>query len=413
MPAERARHRRDVDTAVDRLRAGGVVAVPTETVYGLAADAENPAAVARIFEIKGRPAGHPLIVHLADADAAAASGRGSIPRGGPCPHRGLLAGTAHRAPRTRRPCARRRHRRAAGRRDPRAVAPADAGAARPLRRRARGAVGEPVRAGQPDHRRPRRRRPRRAPRPGARRDPRRRADARRCREHDRRLHRRAAPDPAARRHPDRGHRPPAGRRGRSPPPDRHGRAGCWTRTTRRAAQVRLADSRHRPSRSSRRCGSRASHVDVLDTGDDLVASARNLYGELRVPTSGRSTSSSPCSRRRTGSATRSATGSRRPRLARPEPIVMSWSQSSWLRFATHASRTASTSGSRSSPNVATAMLTVLAPASGRRSSRHQQSNGSTRCDLEHVRRIVDEHLAHPVGDDDAAPRRSRPAAPRP
>ena len=57
----------DVDTAVDRLRAGGVVAVPTETVYGLAADAENPAAVARIFEVKGRPAGHPLIVHLADA----------------------------------------------------------------------------------------------------------------------------------------------------------------------------------------------------------------------------------------------------------------------------------------------------------------------------------------------------------
>ena len=58
----------DVEVAVERLRAGGVVAVPTETVYGLAADAENPAAVARIFEIKGRPAGHPLIVHLADAD---------------------------------------------------------------------------------------------------------------------------------------------------------------------------------------------------------------------------------------------------------------------------------------------------------------------------------------------------------
>ena len=57
----------DVEAAVERLRAGGVVAVPTETVYGLAADAENPAAVARIFEIKGRPAGHPLIVHLADA----------------------------------------------------------------------------------------------------------------------------------------------------------------------------------------------------------------------------------------------------------------------------------------------------------------------------------------------------------
>jgi L-threonylcarbamoyladenylate synthase len=58
----------DVGTAVDRLRSGGVVAVPTETVYGLGADAENPLAVARIFEIKGRPAGHPLIVHLASAD---------------------------------------------------------------------------------------------------------------------------------------------------------------------------------------------------------------------------------------------------------------------------------------------------------------------------------------------------------
>ena len=45
----------DVGTAVDRLRSGGLVAVPTETVYGLGADAENPSAVARIFEIKGRP----------------------------------------------------------------------------------------------------------------------------------------------------------------------------------------------------------------------------------------------------------------------------------------------------------------------------------------------------------------------
>ena len=47
------------------LKAGGVVAVPTETVYGLAADALNPAAVRRIFEAKGRPADNPLIVHIA------------------------------------------------------------------------------------------------------------------------------------------------------------------------------------------------------------------------------------------------------------------------------------------------------------------------------------------------------------
>ncbi len=52
-----------VARAVDVLRGGGVVAIPTETVYGLAADAANAAAVARVYAIKGRPAGHPLIVH--------------------------------------------------------------------------------------------------------------------------------------------------------------------------------------------------------------------------------------------------------------------------------------------------------------------------------------------------------------
>ncbi|MCL2657972.1 MAG: L-threonylcarbamoyladenylate synthase [Betaproteobacteria bacterium] len=51
------------------LRAGGLVALPTETVYGLGADASNPAAAAKIFAAKGRPADHPLIVHLADAQA--------------------------------------------------------------------------------------------------------------------------------------------------------------------------------------------------------------------------------------------------------------------------------------------------------------------------------------------------------
>lgn len=58
----------DVDRAADAIRRGGLVAVPTETVYGLAADATNPEAVERIFEVKGRPSGHPLIVHLADAE---------------------------------------------------------------------------------------------------------------------------------------------------------------------------------------------------------------------------------------------------------------------------------------------------------------------------------------------------------
>src|SRR5512143_3879476 len=58
----------DVDEAVSILRDGGLVALPTETVYGLGASALDARAVARIFRVKGRPAHHPLIVHLADAD---------------------------------------------------------------------------------------------------------------------------------------------------------------------------------------------------------------------------------------------------------------------------------------------------------------------------------------------------------
>ena len=53
-----------IDHAVALLQAGELVAFPTETVYGLGADAANPAAVRRIFAAKGRPADHPLIVHL-------------------------------------------------------------------------------------------------------------------------------------------------------------------------------------------------------------------------------------------------------------------------------------------------------------------------------------------------------------
>ena len=59
--------RAKVEEAAALLRAGEVVAIPTETVYGLAADAFNPAAVKKIFEAKGRPQDNPLIVHLADA----------------------------------------------------------------------------------------------------------------------------------------------------------------------------------------------------------------------------------------------------------------------------------------------------------------------------------------------------------
>ena len=56
-----------VALAVQRLRAGELIGFPTETVYGLGADASNANAVAKIFEIKGRPANHPVIVHLASS----------------------------------------------------------------------------------------------------------------------------------------------------------------------------------------------------------------------------------------------------------------------------------------------------------------------------------------------------------
>jgi len=61
----------DAREAAAILAKGGLIAMPTETVYGLAADATNDKAVARIFEAKGRPQFNPLIVHVADADMAA------------------------------------------------------------------------------------------------------------------------------------------------------------------------------------------------------------------------------------------------------------------------------------------------------------------------------------------------------
>jgi L-threonylcarbamoyladenylate synthase len=60
----------DVEVAAAALRNGGLVAFPTETVYGLGAVAVDDTAVQRIFTVKGRPAGHPLIVHLLDSAAA-------------------------------------------------------------------------------------------------------------------------------------------------------------------------------------------------------------------------------------------------------------------------------------------------------------------------------------------------------
>jgi len=68
-----------IERAARMMLEGRLVAFPTETVYGLGADADNPAAVAAIFRAKGRPADHPLIVHVADAQAAAAWARALSP----------------------------------------------------------------------------------------------------------------------------------------------------------------------------------------------------------------------------------------------------------------------------------------------------------------------------------------------
>lgn len=61
----------DLDRALSLLQAGELVGIPTETVYGLAADASRPEAVAKIFALKGRPADHPVIVHIAGQEQLA------------------------------------------------------------------------------------------------------------------------------------------------------------------------------------------------------------------------------------------------------------------------------------------------------------------------------------------------------
>src|SRR5271170_231235 len=99
--------------AVRILAAGGLVAFPTETVYGLGADATDGRAVARVYRAKGRPAFNPLIVHVADLNAAQARRR-------------VLAGAAHARSRQSRQLSgrrpgdgRARHRRGADARPPR------------------------------------------------------------------------------------------------------------------------------------------------------------------------------------------------------------------------------------------------------------------------------------------------------
>lgn len=73
--------RRKLQAAAKLLRDGGLVAIPTETVYGLAADALNPAAVAGIFRAKGRPQDNPLIVHISSLAMLPKLIRGELPAG--------------------------------------------------------------------------------------------------------------------------------------------------------------------------------------------------------------------------------------------------------------------------------------------------------------------------------------------
>jgi L-threonylcarbamoyladenylate synthase len=69
----------EIDKAVAILKRGRLVAFPTETVYGLGADAGNPAALGRLYAAKGRPAAHPVIVHLADMQQIAQWARDVTP----------------------------------------------------------------------------------------------------------------------------------------------------------------------------------------------------------------------------------------------------------------------------------------------------------------------------------------------
>jgi L-threonylcarbamoyladenylate synthase len=61
---------KNITLAASALRAGDLVAIPTETVYGLAADAHNDSAIKKIYDTKGRPENNPLIIHVADFDSA-------------------------------------------------------------------------------------------------------------------------------------------------------------------------------------------------------------------------------------------------------------------------------------------------------------------------------------------------------
>ena len=265
-----------------RLSAGGLVAIPTETVYGLGADADDGAAVARIFAAKGRPADHPLIVHLAGPewlpDWAA-----SVP-----PAAAVLAEACWPGPLTLLlPRAARVLDAVTGGRDTVGLrVPAHPLTEALLRRSGRrrgGAVGQPLRT-----RSARRRRPTCVADLGPYLEPGRDVvlDGGPCTgrrgEHDRRLHDRSAPAAAPGRHPDRGRRAPARRGGGRTPRARAGPRACSTSHYAPTAPVVLAADRGAADAAAAAAERRGERVALVDLGDDLVAYARELYARLRA-----------------------------------------------------------------------------------------------------------------------------------
>ena len=88
----------EVRRAAQILRAGGLVAFPTETVYGLGADASSEKAVARLYAVKGRPADHPVIIHFASRRTALSPGRARFRDGARELARTILARSADADP---------------------------------------------------------------------------------------------------------------------------------------------------------------------------------------------------------------------------------------------------------------------------------------------------------------------------
>ena len=249
-----------VGAAARCLAAGGLVAFPTETVYGLGADAQDGIAVARLYDAKGRPAFNPLIAHVPDLAAArrlatfdATAERlatGAVAR---APHAGAAEGFGLRGGGTR-------HRRARQHRGARAGSSGRARHPRGARTPGGRAVGQPLGPRLADHRAACARRPARPHRP----DRRRRRHACRRRIHHRRLPRRAGAA-AARRRAARRDRARARRRARrSARARRHrrrrgaaARPASSPRITRRAAGCGSMRPACRPARpcspSARRC----------------------------------------------------------------------------------------------------------------------------------------------------------------